>query len=144
MASVLACTGALVAAYLGGYQVGWWNRVWDPLFGEMSARVLHSGLSRTLPIPDAWLGCLAYLLEAGLELVGNANRWRDQPLWTAANMLLVVLMGIGALGLVFIQGTVLRAWCTLCLASAACSLAIVVLSWPEIRAVASALERRVA
>jgi uncharacterized membrane protein len=142
VAALLALTGVVIAAYLGGYQVGWWHRVWDPFFGEMSTRVLRSGLSRTLPVPDAWVGAAAYLVEAVLELSGGPLRWREQPRLTAANIGLVVLMGVGSVGLVAAQALVIHAWCTLCLASAGISFMIVALSRHEIRAVVMTLERR--
>lgn len=140
-AALLACAGFVIAAYLGAYQVGWWERVWDPLFGQSSARVLHSGLARALPVPDAWLGAAAYLLEAALELSGGTMRWQERTGLTAANMCLVLLMGLGSVGLMIAQA-VLRAWCTLCLASAVISLVIVALSREEMLAVLRALERR--
>lgn len=143
-AALLALAGFLIAGYLGGYQVGWWDRVWDPFFGEMSTRVLGSGLSRALPVPDAWIGAAAYLLEAVLELSGGSLRWQEHPWLTAANMGLVLLMGLGSIGLVAAQALVIHAWCTLCLASAAISFLIVTLSAEEMLAVARTLERRLA
>ena len=38
------------------YQLGYFSEVWEPFFGNGSAEVLHSALSRVLPIPDAALG----------------------------------------------------------------------------------------
>ena len=134
-AAGLALAGAAIAGYLGGYQLGWWRTVWEPFFNTGSIVILHSSIARVLPVPDALLGAAAYLVELLLEMAGGPDRWRAQPWLTRVNMAMVLGMGVGSVGLVAAQAFVFRAWCTLCLVSAACSLAIVALSWPEIEAV---------
>lgn len=140
-AAFVALAGLAMATYLGCYQLGWWDRVWDPFFPSGSIAVLHSSVSRLLPIPDALVGAAAYLAEVLLELAGGETRWQTHPRLTAVNMALVLGMGLGSVGLVGAQALVFRAWCTLCLASAACSFVIVALSWPEIGAVAGRFRR---
>src|SRR5690242_1352099 len=60
----LALVGFGIAAYLALYQLGVVARVWEPFFGAGSHTILTSGVSRLLPIPDAALGALGYLLDA--------------------------------------------------------------------------------
>ncbi len=140
-AALVAVAGFGTAVYLGLYQDGSLRSVWEPLFGTGSAAVLHSSLARALPVPDAFLGALAYLVEFVLELWGDESRWQSRPLLTGANMALVAAMALGSLGLVAAQGLVFRAWCTLCLVSACCSFAIFGLAWPEMRAMVTRVAR---
>jgi hypothetical protein len=121
----LALAGTAIATYLALDQWGLIAGAWEPFFGEGSRIVLHSGVSRILPIPDAALGALGYLLDAVTGAVGGRDRWRTMP-W------MVVLFGIavGPLGaisvlLVILQPVLLGAWCTLCLASAAISVLMI-------------------
>lgn len=120
----LALVGAVVAGYLTLVQLGVLGPAWDPLFGDGSQRVLHSSFSEALPFPDAALGLLAYLADVVLGVVGGTDRWRTRP-WPAYLLALVVLgAALGGLALVVVQAAVVHAWCTLCLTSAALSLAV--------------------
>jgi uncharacterized membrane protein len=121
----LALLGTVIAGYLALYQTGVLKSAWDPFFGRGTQVILHSPVSRILPIPDAALGAIGYLLDAVSGAVGGRDRWRTMP-W------IVVLFGIavGPLGLVsillvIIQPVPFRAWCTLCLASATISIAMI-------------------
>lgn len=121
---VLALAGALVAGYLTLVQVHVLGPAWEPLFADGSQRVLHSSLSRALPVPDAGLGLLAYVADVVLGLVGRTDRWRTRP-WPAYLLALVVLgAAAGGLALAVVQAVVVRAFCTLCLTTAALSVAI--------------------
>ncbi|HZI72549.1 MAG TPA: vitamin K epoxide reductase family protein, partial [Gemmatimonadales bacterium] len=60
----LAVVGGVIATYLALYQTGVVNSVWDPFFGSGSQTILKSSVSRILPIPDAALGALGYVLDA--------------------------------------------------------------------------------
>lgn len=87
--------------------------------------ILTSSISRVLPIPDAALGGLGYLLDAVTGLVGGTARWRRMP-WV------VVLFGlaVGPLGgvsilLVVLQPVLFQSFCTLCLASAVVSVLMI-------------------
>lgn len=138
----LASAGFLVSLYLAAYQLGVAPGPWDPIFGPASsARVLHSALSRALPVPDAALGAAAYAVEAGLELAGGTDRWRTHPWRVLAVAAVAAALGLAGIGLVVVQVAVVRAGCTLCLCSAALSVAaaLVVVAGGEPRAAARAL-----
>ena len=94
----LAMVGFAVASSLALYQWRIVPSVWEPFFGEGSRVVLNSGVSRVLPIPDAALGALSYLLDAITGAVGGTRRWRSMP-W------IVVLFGlaVGPLGVVSVE-----------------------------------------
>lgn len=120
-----AVLGFGIAAYLALFQLQVVADVWEPFFGSGSRRILTSGASRVLPIPDAALGAAGYLADAVSGAIGGRDRWRRMP-W------MVVLFGVavGPLGgvsilLVVLQPVVYDAWCTLCLASAVVSVAMI-------------------
>jgi uncharacterized membrane protein len=120
-----AVLGFAIATYLALFQLHVVDDVWEPFFGDGSRRVLTSGASRVLPIPDAALGAIGYLADAVSGAIGGRHRWRRMP-W------IVVLFGVavGPLGavsilLVILQPLVYDAWCTLCLASAVISVVMI-------------------
>lgn len=126
-ALVLSLTGCGIATYLTLYQVHVLPAVWEPFFGNGSTRILReSSIAHFFdPIPDACLGAFAYFAEAVLDGIGGSERWRTTP-WV---VLLLGLCGCGLgltglLLLVICQPLLYHAFCTLCLASAACSLLI--------------------
>jgi uncharacterized membrane protein len=122
--TVLALIGCFISTYLTLYQWHVTAGVWDPLFGSASSEaVLTSSLSRALPIPDATLGAIAYLVEAVLSLS------EDERLELVLNVL-VILMAATGLVLVGVQLLVVHALCTLCICSAAASWIIAVLARP--------------
>lgn len=130
----LALLGVAVAGYLAAFQLGVVPTVWEPFFGDDSRRILTSGVSRVLPIPDAALGALGYLADAVTGVIGGRDRWRTMP-W------IVILFGlaVGPLGatsilLVILQPVLFDGWCTLCLASAAISLAMIGPAFDEVLA----------
>ncbi len=132
----LAVVGLLVSSYLTSYQLGIVGTVWDPLFGSgSSARILHSPLSRTLPVPDAMLGAFGYVVDLILTSIGGEQRWRTLPEVVMLLGLVVALMALVSIGLVCYQAIVVTTFCTLCLVSAAASLAILPLAWQEVSAV---------
>jgi uncharacterized membrane protein len=121
----LALVGFGIAGYLTAYQLGFIATVWEPIFGRGSEIILTSWVSHVLPVPDAALGAAGYLLDAITGVVGGRGRWRAMP-W------IVILFGlaVGPLGAVSIllaiaQPVLFDAWCTLCLASAVVSLAMI-------------------
>jgi hypothetical protein len=138
---VLALIGFAIATYLSLYQwriVSW---VWDPFFPEGSVKILNSKISHILPIPDAALGAISYLVDAVAGAIGGRARWRTMP-W------IVVLFGIavGPLGvvsvmLVVFQPVLFSAWCTLCLASATVSLLMIGPAMDELLASLQHLKR---
>ncbi|MGE5360168.1 MAG: vitamin K epoxide reductase family protein [Bacteroidales bacterium] len=134
---VLAVVGLIVSSYLTSYQLGLLRTVWDPLFGSVSsAHVLHSPLSRMLPVPDAGLGALGYLVDLILTSVGGEERWRTRPAVVLLLGVVVAGMALVSLGLVCYQAFFARTFCTLCLVSAAASLVILPLAWEEVAAAA--------
>lgn len=130
---VLCFAGLLVSAELAFFQYGLTGAVWDPLFGDGSARVLDSAFSRALPVRDAALGAAAYLLEAALELTGGTRRWR-RPWLVLLLGLVSAGMALTAVGLIGVQAFVVRSFCTLCLVSAAISLSVPLLVADEVAA----------
>ncbi len=123
--AVLALVGLGIATYLSLYQLHYIDKVWEPFFGDGSVRVLNSKISSLLPIPDAVLGALGYLVDAVTGVIGGTYRWRKMP-W------IVILFGlaVGPLGfvsvmLVVFQPVLFSAWCSLCLASAIISIAMI-------------------
>ena len=98
--------------------------VWDPYFGEGSTQVLK-GSVRSLPFPDALVGAFFYLLDAILGCIGGRERWRTQPWAILIQTVITVCLGIAGVILTILQRLVFGSYCTLCLASAACSVLMV-------------------
>ena len=119
---VLALVGCAVSAYLTLYQWHVAASVWDPLFGSVSSEaVLSSTVSRALPLPDATLGALAYLVEAVVSSLGGTDRWRSMPWLVMAFGLVLAGLALVSVALVLIQILVVHALCSLCICSAAIS-----------------------
>src|ERR671932_646537 len=136
-----AFVGLCVATYLTLFQVGVFSNVWEPFFGSGSREVLTSAFSRSLPVPDASLGALAYLTELVLSFIGRQDRWRTMP-WTT--IVLGFVVGFGAVVsilLMIVQPVVVGSWCTLCLASAFISLTLVGPGMEELLAALQHLKR---
>ena len=112
----LALAGLAIAVYLTLYQLGIVPTVWEPFFGDGSRKVLHSPISRLLPVPDASLGAVGYLVEIVTGLT---------PKTVLVFGLVAAAMALFGLLLAAVQAFWLRAGCTLCLASAGISVAIV-------------------
>ena len=126
--AALAVLAFAIAAYLALVQLHAVAHAWDPVFDGQSDRVLDSSVSRAIRhltgVPDAALGALAYLAEIALCLLAPRRRWLE---W-----LLIVnscALAIAGLALVALQAFVVHAWCSLCLATAAISIAIVALAF---------------
>ncbi|HET9212618.1 MAG TPA: vitamin K epoxide reductase family protein [Thermoanaerobaculia bacterium] len=121
----LALAGLAIAVYLTLYQLGIVPTVWEPFFGDGSRRVLHSPISRLLPVPDASLGAAGYLVEIVTGLT---------PKTVLFFGVVVGAMALFGLLLAAVQAFWLHAGCTLCLASAAISVGIAVLAREEVLA----------
>lgn len=106
--------------------------VWDPFFGDSSQRVLHSAISKALPVPDSSLGALGYLADFATCAIGGRTRWRAMPWMVLVYGAVVAAVGATALVLAILQPLVVHAGCTLCLTSAAISLIIVWLARDEV------------
>ncbi len=132
---VLALVGCGISTYLTLYQWRATSAVWDPVFGSHSSeRVLTSALSRALPIPDATLGAVAYLVEAAATLIGDDHRWERRPQVVLVYGLILAALALTSCALVLSQLLVVRALCALCLASAAVSILNAALGRPEVTA----------
>jgi uncharacterized membrane protein len=137
----VALAGFAIALYLALYQWRVIPSVWEPFFGRGSITVLNSPVSRLLPLPDAALGALGYVLDAVSGIIGGTDRWRTKP-W----IVLVFGVAVGPLGavsimLVIFQPVLFHAWCTLCLASAAASIAMIGPAMDEVLASLQYLRR---
>ena len=121
----LALVGVAIAAYLTAFQVGLVERVWEPFFGDDSRTILTSSVSRVLPIPDAALGAAGYLADAITGVIGGRDRWRRMPWLVICFGLAVGPLGAASIVLVILQPVLFDAFCTLCLASAAISVAMI-------------------
>ncbi len=128
MLAALATIGLVVAAYLTLFQVHAFGHVWDPFFDSRTV------LELTAPVPDAAAGVAAYATELVLLALGGRDRWRSLP-WACLALGAVLSGGLlASVALVIVQTTVAQAWCTLCLLSAALSLALFALGIGEARA----------
>ncbi len=133
---ILAGVAFLIASYMALYQWRLVGGVWDPIFGEQTRHVLDSDVSeqmrRWFRIPDAALGALAYLGDLIFGLAGSTRRWQYRPWLVLLFGLDVIPLGIVSAVLVVMQGTVVGAWCFLCLVTAVISLVLVVLAYDEV------------
>lgn len=134
--AAIATAGFLVAAYMALYQWRIISDVWDPVFGAQSKQVLDSAVSeemrRWIRIPDAALGAIAYLGDVVFGLAGSTRRWQYRPWMVILFGIDVIPLGIVGAILVIMQGTVVGAWCFLCLVSAAISLVLVLFAYDEV------------
>ncbi len=138
----LALVGTAVASYLALYQLRVIDGVWEPFFGDGSRIILNSRVSHILPIPDAALGAVGYLLDAVTGVIGGQSRWRTMP-W----MVILFGLAVGPLGaisilLVILQPVMFNAFCTLCLASALISVLMIAPAMDEVLASLQYLQRR--
>lgn len=121
----VAFVGLLIAVYLSLYQYGVVTAVWDPFFGDGSRKILTSRVSNILPIKDAALGAVGYLLDMISGAAYGQDRWRTHPWVVIVFGLAVGPLGGGSILLVILQPVLLNAFCTLCLASATISVLMI-------------------
>jgi uncharacterized membrane protein len=121
----LAIIGVGIATYLALFQLHIVSDVWEPFFGNGSKKILTSKTSKILPIPDAALGAIGYLLDAVTGAVGGTKRWRTMPWIVIMFGLAVGPLGFISILLVVLQPVLYDAWCTLCLASAVISIVMI-------------------
>ena len=137
----VALLGFAISGYLAWYQWELLDHVWEPFFGNGSETVLHSALSRLLPIPDAALGAFAYALDAMTGAIGDPQRWRSMPWMVVLFGLAVGPLGLVSVLLVIAQPVVVHAWCTLCLVSALISVILIGPAMDEVLASLQFLKR---
>lgn len=138
---LVALLGGILSGYLALYQWSLLPSVWEPWFNSGSERVLHSELSRLLPIPDAALGTLAFVLDAVTGAIGGTKRWRTMPWMVVLFGLAVGPLGVVSVLLVIAQAVWLEAWCTLCLVSAVISVIMIGPAMDEVLASLQFLKR---
>lgn len=133
---VVAAIAVIIAIYMGLYQWGLIDSVWDPFFGNQSMKVLDSEVSHKITswirIPDSILGALAYLGDIIFGLAGSTRRWHDRPWMVILFGLDVIPLGLVSATLIFMQGFVVGSWCFLCLVTGVISLVLVVLAYDEV------------
>ena len=137
----LALVGFAVATYLSLFQLDVLDSVWEPFFGTGSRKILTSEVSNVLPVPDAALGAFGYLADAVTGAIGGRARWRTMPWIVIIFGLAVGPLGAISIALVIIQPVVYGTFCTLCLASAVISLAMIGPAMDEVLASLQYLRR---
>lgn len=134
--AALGLVAASVAFYMGAFQWGWIDSVWDPFFGAGAQTVLTSDESavmhRIIGLPDAVLGGWAYLTESVLAFAGSTRRWQFRPWLVLLFGLDVIPLGIVSAVLVVLQGVSVGSWCSPCLFTAVISLMLVILAYDEV------------
>ena len=144
----LALVGFCIAMYLSLYQWHVIEHVFEPFFGGGSELVLRGSAvahlsERYLHVPDAFLGAAAYAAEVVLDLMGGGRgRWRTAPRTCLLFGAVAFATAAAGIALTLAQPLVAHAWCTLCLASAAVSVAIACLAMREVRAALQHLASR--
>jgi hypothetical protein len=138
---VIAAIGFLIALYLGLYQVGLIQAVWEPFFDDGSARVLNSSISKALPIPDGLLGSFGYLLDVVTGVVGKTDRWRSKPWIVILFSIAMGPLGLTSVMLVIFQPVLVGAWCTLCIVTAIISVVMISPAMDELLASLQFLQR---
>ncbi|MFP5322615.1 MAG: vitamin K epoxide reductase family protein [Acidimicrobiia bacterium] len=126
---VIAIFGVFVAGWLALYQQELTDTVWEPFFpGGTEAIVRESGFSKSFerfPIGDAALGAIGYLLDAVTGVIGGTKRWKTMPWIVVIFGIFIGPLGVVSIMLVIFQPVLYGAFCTLCLASAVISLAMI-------------------
>lgn len=124
--------GWMVSRYLGAFQLGYIEHLWDPFFGKGSELVLNSKMSHSLPISDGAMGSLAYTFEFLMGWMGAPTRWRTMPWMVTFFGVLVIPLGLVHILLVISQPLVVGHWCTFCLVAAAVMLPMIPLEIDEV------------
>ncbi|MFZ0388851.1 MAG: vitamin K epoxide reductase family protein [Calditrichia bacterium] len=137
----LGFAGWLVSRYLGAFQLGYFENVWDPFFGEASRKVLTSKMSEMWPISDGGLGAFSYTFEFLMGWMGSPSRWRTMPWMVTFFGILVIPLGLTHIFLVISQPVVVGHWCTMCLLAALIMLPMIPLEVDEVVAMIQFLQK---
>jgi nucleoside-diphosphate-sugar epimerase len=139
--AALAFVGFFVSRYLGAFQLGHTDTVWDPFFGPgtLDARngteaVITSSVSKSFPIADAAFGAIVYAFDILAGIIGDRRRWRTMPWMVLLFGLLIVPLGAVSVVFIIIQPTIIGAICTLCLLQAAITVILIPYSIDEVLA----------
>lgn len=130
----LAWIGFFVSRYMGAFQLGYIDVVWDPFFGEGTKQVLTSDVSRSFPVSDATLGAFAYIMDVLFGAAGGLDRWRTMPWVVIIFGILIIPLGVVSITLIILQPLVVGYWCTFCLTSAMISLIMIPFTIDEVLA----------
>lgn len=114
----LGFLGFTFSRYLASYQLGHIPTVWDPFFGDGTARVLTSEVSKAFPVSDAGLGAFTYLLDVVAATIGGRYRWRTMPWAVVLFGLMIIPAGATSIALIMLQPISVGAWCSTCLLTA--------------------------
>jgi hypothetical protein len=139
----LAFIGWLASRYLAAFQLGYINTVWDPFFGDGTAKVLTSDVSKMFPISDAGLGATAYTIEMLMGWMGGKDRWRTMPWMVTFFFILVVPLGIVSIVLVILQPLAVGYWCSICLFTALVMLFMIPVAVDEVIAMGQFMRQSV-
>jgi hypothetical protein len=139
----LAFIGWLASRYLAAYQLGYIKTVWDPFFGDGTARVLTSDVSKMFPISDAGLGAAAYTIEMLMGWMGGKDRWRTMPWMVTFFFILVVPLGVVSIVLVILQPLAVGYWCSICLFTALVMLFMIPVAVDEVIAMGQFMRQSV-
>lgn len=138
----LAVVGLLISRYMAAFQLGHIDYVWDPFFGDGTARIITSEVSEAWPVADAGLGAAVYAMEIVTGVVGDKRRWRTMPWVVLFFGILIVPLGVVSIFFIIIQPIVIGTWCTLCLIAALAMLLQIPYSFDEILATLQFLKDR--
>ncbi|SFH55842.1 Nucleoside-diphosphate-sugar epimerase [Nitrosospira sp. Nsp14] len=139
----LAVVGLLISRYMAAFQLGHIDQVWDPFFGDGTAKIITSEVSEAWPVADAGLGAAVYAMEIVTGVVGDKRRWRTMPWVVLFFGILIVPLGVVSIFFIIIQPIVIGTWCTLCLVAALAMLLQIPYSFDEILATLQFLKARV-
>jgi hypothetical protein len=139
----LAFIGWLASRYLAAFQLGYINTIWDPFFGDGTAKVLTSDVSKMFPISDAGLGATAYTIEMLMGWMGGKERWRTMPWMVTFFFILVVPLGVVSIVLVILQPLAVGYWCSICLFTALVMLFMIPVAVDEVIAMGQFMRRSV-
>lgn len=141
----LALVGGAAATWLALYQQDAVQTIWEPFFGDGTHQIIiESGFSQMFegwPIRDAGIGALGYLADAVTGVIGGTRRWRAMPWIVIIFGLFVGPFGAMSVMLTIFQPVLYNAFCTLCLASGAISLAMIGPAMDEVLASLQYLKR---
>lgn len=130
----LALVGLFLSRYMAAFQLGHIDNVWDPFFGDGTARITTSKVSEVWPVSDAGLGATVYVLEIVTGIIGGERRWRTMPWIVLFFGILIVPLSAVSIFFIIIQPIVIGTWCTLCLIASSAMLLQIPYSFDEILA----------
>jgi len=136
----------VLAGVMACYQLGYIHHIWEPFFQHDamqngSMQVLHSWISRSLPVSDAGMGAVVYMLETILIFAGPADRILRYPQLVLLNAGITLLAAAVSAALVLLQAFVLKTGCTLCLLVAGMVFALAGFSLSELTMLFSTRKR---